>query len=139
MAQEPNRNRKPEPPEPFFQEPKEEPEPPEPFFRNRNRDRNGRSLLNSTETQEKDLCRGTARTENRNHSLSFLSLFFFGEMPGKPPKKQGFFIAAEPLKSLEKKGKTPKKTRNSSHGKKQGIQKKKGKEGEGSNCSNPKP
>ena len=66
LEQEPNRNRKPEPPEPFFQEPKEEPEPPEPFFGNRNRNR--RSLLNSTETQEKDLRRGTARTENRKRS-----------------------------------------------------------------------
>ena len=32
MAQEPNRNRKPEPFEPFFQTPKEQPEPSEPFF-----------------------------------------------------------------------------------------------------------
>ena len=64
VAQEPNQNRKPEPPEPFFQEPKEEPEPPEPFFGNRNRNRIRRSLLNSTETQEKGLRRGTTRTEN---------------------------------------------------------------------------
>ena len=35
-----------------------------------------------------------------------------------PPKKQGFFIPTEPLKSLEKKGKTLEKTRNSSQGKK---------------------
>ena len=54
---------------------------------------------------------------------------FFGKMPGKPPKKQGFFIPTEPLKSLEKKGKTLKKTRNSSHGKKQGIPKKKTRKG----------
>ena len=32
VAQEPNRNRKPEPSEPFSQEPKAEPEPPELFF-----------------------------------------------------------------------------------------------------------
>ena len=38
-AQEPNRNRKPEPSEPFSQEPNAEPEPPEPFSRNRNRNR----------------------------------------------------------------------------------------------------
>ena len=65
-------------------------------------------------------------------SLSFLSLFF-GKRQGKPPKKQGFFIPTEPLKSLEKKGKTLKKTRNSSQGeKKQGIpNKKQGKEGQG--------
>ena len=31
VAQEPNRNRKPEPSEPFFPKPKAEPEPPEPF------------------------------------------------------------------------------------------------------------
>ena len=31
VAQEPNRNRKPEPSEPFSQEPNSEPEPPEPF------------------------------------------------------------------------------------------------------------
>ena len=54
--------------------------------------------------------------------LSFLSLFFWGKRHGKPPKKQGFSIPTEPLKSLEKKGKTVekhnkflagKKTRNS--------------------------
>ena len=39
VAQEPNRNRKPEPSEPFFPKPKAEPEPPEPFSRNRNRNR----------------------------------------------------------------------------------------------------
>ena len=33
-----------------------------------------------------------------------------------PPKKQGFFIPTEPLKFLEKKGKTLKITRNSSQG-----------------------
>ena len=40
VAQEPNRNRKPEPSEPFSQEPNSQPEPPEPFSRNRNRNRN---------------------------------------------------------------------------------------------------
>ena len=39
VAQEPNRNRKPEPSEPFSQEPNAEPEPPEPFSRNRNQNR----------------------------------------------------------------------------------------------------
>ena len=39
MAEEPNRNRKSAPSEPFFQKPKEEPEPSDPFFRNRNRNR----------------------------------------------------------------------------------------------------
>ena len=40
VAQEPNRNRKPEPSEPFLQELKVEPEPPEPFSRKRKRNRN---------------------------------------------------------------------------------------------------
>ena len=40
VAQEPNRNRKPEPSEPFFPKPKAEPEPLEPFSRNCNRNRN---------------------------------------------------------------------------------------------------
>ena len=43
-----------------------------------------------------------------NPVLPFL-VFFFWKWKGKPPKKQGFFIPAEPLKSLEKKGKTLKK------------------------------
>ena len=54
---------------------------------------------------------------SRGKTLSFLSLFF-GKGQGKPPKKQGFFKATEPLKSLEKKRKTVKKTRKSSQGKK---------------------
>ena len=36
VAQEPSRNRKPEPSESFFPKPKAEPEPPEPFSKNRN-------------------------------------------------------------------------------------------------------
>ena len=39
-----------------------------------------------------------------SNTLSFLSLFF-EKRQGKPPKKQGLFNPAEPLKSLEKKGK----------------------------------
>ena len=35
----------------------------------------------------------------------------FGKRRGKPPKKQGFFILAETLKSLGKKGKTRKKSK----------------------------
>ena len=50
-------------------------------------------------------------------ALSFLSLLF-GKRQGKPPKKQGFFIPTESQKSLEKKGNTLKKTRNSSQAKK---------------------
>ena len=66
VAQEPNRNRKPEPSEPFFPKPKVEPEPPESFSRNRNRNRNSPSLLNCTETQKTPFCRGAARTETQN-------------------------------------------------------------------------
>ena len=40
--------------------------------------------------------------------LPFL-VFFFLKKARKPPKKQGFFIPAEPLKSLEKKGKNAQK------------------------------
>ena len=46
------------------------------------------------------------------HSLIFFSLFFW-KIARKTTKKQGFFIVAEPLKSLGKKGKTRKKARNS--------------------------
>ena len=53
VAQEPNRNREPEPSEPFFPKPKAEPEPPEPFSRNRNRNRNRPFLLNCAQNKEK--------------------------------------------------------------------------------------
>ena len=68
----------------------------------------------------------------RNYPV--LPFLVFWKLQGKPPKRQGFFIPAKPLKSLEKKGKTLKKTRNSSQGEKKGIQKKQGKEGQGINC-----
>ena len=42
-----------------------------------------------------------------------MRISYFWKWQGKPPKKQGFFIVAEPLKSLGKKGKTRKKARNS--------------------------
>ena len=61
VAQEPNRNRKPDPSEPFFPQPKAEPEP---FSGNRNRNRP--FLLNCTEIQKNPFCRGIAGTENRN-------------------------------------------------------------------------
>ena len=68
-------------------------------------------------------------------TLSFLSLFFFLEKGREnPPKKQGFFVPTEPLKSLEKKGKTVKKNKEihaKKRRKKQGIPKKQGKEGQG--------
>ena len=59
---------------------------------------------------------------------------FFGEKKkqGKPRKMQGFFLFAEPLKSLEKKGKTHKKAREIGKRKKQGNWKKQGLEGQGS-------
>ena len=43
---------------------------------------------------------------------------FLGNRQRKPPKKQGFFIPTEPLKSLEKKGKTLEETRKTSQGEK---------------------
>ena len=73
VAQEPSRNWKPEPLEPFFPKPKAEPEPPEPLGTE-----TGTGtvpfLLNCTEIQKKNTFgRGTAGTENRNrlnHSIS---------------------------------------------------------------------
>ena len=68
MAQEPNRNRKPEPLEPFFPKPKEEPEPQEPFSRTETGTGTVLFLLNCTGTQKNPFCRRTAGTENRNRS-----------------------------------------------------------------------
>ena len=64
----------------------------------------------------------------------------FGKRQGKPPKKQGFFIPTEPLKSLQKKGKNAQKNKEIlARKKKQGIpQKKLGKEGQGSDLSLPR-
>ena len=50
-------------------------------------------------------------------TLSFLSLFFW-KMAGKTTKKTRIFFPTEPPKSLEKKGKTVKKTRKSLQGQK---------------------
>ena len=63
--------------------------------------------------------------------LPFLA--FSGKTQGTPPKKQEFSVSSEPLKSLEKKGKTVEKTRNSLKGKKAGKSKKarKGRSGRG--------
>ena len=44
------------------------------------------------------------------NSLSFLSLFFFWKIARKTTKKTRIFIPAEPLKTLETKGKAFKKT-----------------------------
>ena len=65
-------------------------------------------------------------------TLSFLSLFFFWRKAGKTHQKSKDFLSLpNPPKSLEKKGKTLKKTRNSSQGEKTGNSKKQGKEGQG--------
>ena len=56
---------------------------------------------------------------------------FFGKRQGKPPKRQGFFLSSEPLKSLGKKGKTRKKARNCLEWKKARKSKKQGKEDQG--------
>ena len=80
------------------------------------------------------VCGHTVESGSAKWWFSFLSLFsFFGKGQGKPPKQQGFFIATEPLKSLEKKRKTVKKTRKSSQGKKTRKSKKtrKGRTGSG--------
>ena len=53
----------------------------------------------------------------------------FLEKQGFSPKKQGFFLFAEPLKSLEKRGKAHKKARKIGKQKKQGNRKKQGLEG----------
>ena len=78
---------------------------------------------------------GSPRHPSSRHPRPADSLFFFFFKKKKKgqvhhQKKQGFFIPTEPLKSLEKKGKTLKKTRNSSQGQKKGIPKKQ-KEGQG--------
>ena len=58
--------------------------------------------------------------------------WFLGERQGRPRKEQGFFIPTEPLKSLEKKGRRPEKTRKSSQGEKtRNSKKKQGEEGQG--------
>ena len=72
--------------------------------------------------------------ENR-HFPVLPFLVFFGKWQGKPPKKQGFFIPTEPLKSLERREKhSNKKTRNSLQGQKTRNSKKQGKEGQGLDC-----
>ena len=69
-------------------------------------------VLHRTSLNLRGHFRGHLRVHSRGHfrALSFLSLFFW-KWKGKPPKKQGFFIPTEPLKSLEKKGKTLKKNK----------------------------
>ena len=44
-------------------------------------------------------------------ALSFLSLFFWKKRHGKPPKKQGFFIPAEPLNPWKRREKRSKKNK----------------------------
>ena len=56
---------------------------------------------------------GAGRHALSGTSLIFLSLLFWETARKTTKKKQGFFILSEPLKSLEKKGKTRKKARNS--------------------------
>ena len=58
-------------------------------------------------------------------------LGFEGGKQGKPPKKQGFFLSAEPLESLGKKGKNAQKSKGNSLQKKRNPQKKQGKEDQG--------
>ena len=93
VAQEPNRNQKPEPSEPFSQEPNAEPEPPEPFSRNRNRNWNRplcETALKHTKTpsleEPPEPESGTARI--------ILSPIRNRSEPG-PPCKSRFFLNAE--------------------------------------------
>ena len=65
-------------------------------------------------------------------------LFLFGATQGKPHKKQGFFLSAEPLESLGKKGITPKKARKSVAMKKARKSQKQGKEDQGNVALHPK-
>ena len=67
-AHELKRNRKPEASEPFFQEPRAEPEPLGLSARNRNWNWNRPSPLSYAEGQTKPFPRGTAGSENWNHS-----------------------------------------------------------------------
>ena len=69
--------------------------------------RRGLSLRGTAVTTETATTAETAKTVFC--TLSFLSLFICGKSQGKPPKKQGFLIPTEPLKSLEKKGRRSKK------------------------------
>ena len=79
---------------------------------------------------------GAKRTEKQNlarmarRQNPVLPFLVFLEKGRKTTKKQGFFIPTEPLKSLEKKRKTVKKTRKSSQGEKT-RNSKKNKEGQG--------
>ena len=67
-----------------------------------------------------------------NQCRSSFPCFFFRKRQGKPRKKQGFSVSSELLKSLEKKGKTLKKARNSSKSQKARKSRKQGKEDQGS-------
>ena len=66
----------------------------------------------------------------RLSSLTLQSLFFWKKQ-GFFPQKARVFLFAEPLKSLEKRGKTHKKAREIGKRKKQGNRKKQGLEGQG--------
>ena len=112
MAQEPNQNRKPEPSEPFLQEPKEEPQPPEPFLKKRNRKRNRtsaktlakyRDTLSTKEPSEPKT--GTARTvpgEQKRH-INFFHVNFLCRplAPGLSQGQTGF--AGLPLCKIRRK------------------------------------
>ena len=81
------------------------------------------------------VCSFVPKTGTRVHSdvppLTLQSLLFFGKSKGFCPKKARVFLFEEPLKSLEKRGKTHKKARKIGKRKKQGNRKKQGLEGQG--------
>ena len=65
-------------------------------------------------------------------------LAFLEKARAFPQKSKGFWVSAEPLKSLEKRGKTHKKARKIGKRKKQGNRKKQGLEGQGRDISMPR-
>ena len=62
-------------------------------------------------------------------SLTLQSLLFFARKARMPPKKARISLSAEPLKSLEKKGKTHKKSKENRETKRQGERRKQGRMG----------
>ena len=74
---------------------------------------------------------GVGFSSNIRPDPQTLAFFFFKKKEGKSRKKTRVFLFAEPLKSLEKEGKTHKKARKIGKQKKQVNRKKQGLEGQG--------
>ena len=80
------------------------------------------------------ICTPSLRGCNKLRSTLTLQSLLFWKKQGFSPKKARVFLFAEPLKSLEKRGKTHKKARKIGKRKKQGNRKKQGLEGQGKGC-----